>query len=44
MDFKWFFGIDISKLTLDITLYNEAVAKQSKHIKKQQHTQWFVKF
>lgn len=33
MKFKWFFGIDISKLTLDITLYDEADEKKSKHIK-----------
>jgi len=33
MKFKWFFGIDISKLTLDVTLYNESGVKKSKHIK-----------
>ena len=33
MKFKWFLGIDISKLTLDITLYNEAGVKKSMHIK-----------
>ncbi len=41
MKFKWFFGIDISKLTLDVTLYNEDGAKKSKHIKINNNTKGF---
>ncbi len=33
MKFKWFLGIDISKLTLDITIYDQGGVKKSKHIK-----------
>lgn len=41
MKFKWFLGIDISKLTLDVTLYDEADEKKSKHIKIDNTTKGF---
>lgn len=33
MKFKWFVGIDISKSTLDVTLYNKLGFKKSEHIR-----------
>ena len=33
MKFKWFIGIDISKKTLDATMYDKASLKKPKHIK-----------
>ena len=33
MKFKWFIGVDISKKTLDATLYDKVCLKKSKHIK-----------
>ncbi len=33
MKFKWFVGVDISKKTLDATLYDKVCLKKSKHIK-----------
>lgn len=33
MKFKWFIGIDISKKTLDATLYDKVFLKKSRHIK-----------
>lgn len=33
MNYKWFVGIDISKLTLDVTLYSQEKKKKSEHIK-----------
>jgi len=33
MKFKWFIGIDISKKTLDATLYDKVCLKKSEHIK-----------
>lgn len=41
MKFKWFLGIDISKLTLDITLYNEANEKKSAHLQIENNTKGF---
>ncbi len=41
MKFKCFLGIDISKSTLDITLYDEEGAKKSKHIKINNSTSGF---
>ncbi len=41
MKFKWFLGIDISKLTLDITIYDQGGIKKSKHIKIDNNTKGF---
>jgi len=41
MKFKWFIGIDISKKTLDTTLYDYVGKKKSKHVKTKNETTGF---
>lgn len=41
MKYKWFVGIDISKCTLDVTLYSTKDYKKSKHIKVVNNTKGF---
>lgn len=42
MKFKWFVGIDISKETLDVTLYDKVENKKSKHTKTKNGTSGFM--
>jgi len=41
MKYKWFIGIDVSKKTLDFTLYNPKDYKRSEHIKTDNATSGF---
>ena len=43
MKYKWFVGIDISKLTLDFTLYNPKNYKKSAHIEVDNNKSGFKK-
>lgn len=43
MKFKWFIGVDISKKTLDITLYDNILIKKSLYIKVSNDTKGFNK-
>ena len=43
MKFKLFLGIDISKITLDVTLYDKKLLKRSSHIKVSNDTKGFTK-
>lgn len=42
MKFKWFIGIDISKMTLDITIYTKLGFKKSEHIKVDNNLKGFI--